>query len=69
MRSAILSRDRDAAILVPFRHEEEHYMVPLGTDILFTCGEVQNLVLAAEVCEDVWAPMPPSIRHALAVQP
>ena len=56
----------DAAILVPFRHEEEHYMVPLGTDILFTCGEVQNLVLAAEVCEDVWAPMPPSIRHALA---
>ena len=41
-------------------------VVPFGTDILLTCREMPNLVVAAEVCEDLWAPNPPSIRHALA---
>ena len=40
--------------------------VPMGTDILFTCMNVEGLVVAAEVCEDVWVPNPPSGRHALA---
>ena len=40
--------------------------VPFGTKILFTCGELPGLAIAAEICEDVWVPDPPSIRHALA---
>ena len=40
--------------------------VPMGTDQLFVCDTVPGLKLAAELCEDVWAPQPPSIRHALA---
>lgn len=38
--------------------------VPMGTKLLFACREMQNLVLGAEICEDLWTPEPPSIRHA-----
>ncbi len=37
-----------------------------GTDVLLACQELPDLVLAAEICEDVWAPGPPSVRHALS---
>ena len=37
-----------------------------GTDVLLACQELPDLVLAAEICEDVWAPNPPSVRHALS---
>lgn len=40
--------------------------VPMGTNLLFACREIPELVVAAEICEDVWVPCPPSIRHALA---
>ncbi|WP_434311607.1 NAD(+) synthase [Hominifimenecus sp. rT4P-3] len=40
--------------------------IPFGTDILFQCETMKSLVVGAEVCEDLWAPQPPSIRHALA---
>ncbi len=40
--------------------------VLMGTDLLFACRELPELVVAAEICEDVWVPAPPSIRHALA---
>ena len=40
--------------------------VLFGTDVLFQCRNVPELTVAAEICEDVWAPNPPSIRHALA---
>lgn len=39
--------------------------VPFGTQILFSCRNMPALVTAAEICEDVWAPDPPSVRHAL----
>lgn len=39
--------------------------VPFGTDLLFTCRDMPHLVVAAEICEDVWAPNPPSVRHAM----
>ena len=34
--------------------------------MLFDCVNVPGLTVAAEICEDLWAPAPPSIRHALA---
>ena len=40
--------------------------VPFGTQLLFRCAEMPEFCLAAEVCEDLWAPVPPSCRHALA---
>ena len=39
---------------------------PVGTDLLFQCAELPQLKVAAEICEDLWVPAPPSIRHALA---
>ncbi len=45
--------------------EEDDY-VRFGMNLLFTCEELPGLCVAAEICEDVWVPNPPSIRHALA---
>lgn len=39
--------------------------VPFGTNLLFSCADMPHLIVAAEICEDVWAPNPPSIRHAM----
>ncbi len=40
-------------------------LVSFGMNLLFTCESV-GITLAAEVCEDLWAPVPPSSAHALA---
>ena len=40
--------------------------VPMGMNLLFRCSNLRNLTIAAEICEDVWVPCPPSIRHSLA---
>ena len=40
--------------------------VPFGMSQLFACEELPELVVAAEICEDLWVPEPPSIRHAQA---
>lgn len=40
--------------------------VPMGTNIIFQCTSIPGLKIAAEVCEDVWMPNPPSISHAMA---
>lgn len=40
--------------------------VPFGTDILFSCESVEGLVIGCEICEDVWTPLTPGTRHALA---
>lgn len=40
--------------------------VPFGTNILFNCKNIENLIVAAEICEDLWVPAPPSIRHGMA---
>lgn len=39
--------------------------VPFGTNLLFSCADMPHLTVAAEICEDVWAPNPPSVRHAM----
>ena len=41
-------------------------LVPFGTNVLLRCSSMPDLVVAAEVCEDLWAPNPPSVSHALA---
>src|SRR5262245_13804395 len=39
---------------------------PFGTDLLFGLAEEPGVTLAVEICEDLWAPVPPSSRHAVA---
>ena len=39
--------------------------IPLGTDQVFRCREIPELVIASEICEDLWTPCPPSGRHCL----
>lgn len=40
--------------------------VPFGTNQLLRNVLMPELTIAAEICEDIWCPEPPSIRHALA---
>ena len=42
------------------------YQVPFGSKLMFRCVSMDNLMVAAEICEDVWVPAPPSIGHAAA---
>ena len=48
--------------MVQFGGEE----IPVGTNLLFSCENVVDLCVAAEICEDLWVPNPPSVHHALA---
>jgi len=40
--------------------------VPFGNDLLIVCERWRDFVLHAEICEDLWVPLPPSTRAALA---
>jgi NAD+ synthase (glutamine-hydrolysing) len=39
---------------------------PLGTELLFQLPGEPQVTLAVEICEDLWAPVPPSSHHAVA---
>ncbi len=43
----------------------EEDAVPFGTNQLFTCRSMPELKVAVEICEDLWTPNPPSVRHAM----
>jgi len=40
--------------------------IPFGERLLFHCEEEQRLKFFVEICEDLWVPVPPSCRAALA---
>ena len=40
--------------------------VPFGMNQLFVCKNMKNFVIAAEICEDLWTPIPPSGELAMA---
>ena len=42
------------------------YEIPFGTDLLFRCSQMPSFVLGVEICEDLWAALPPSTFHAMA---
>jgi len=51
--------------------EEDHIAllgdsVPFGKNLLFRCQEVSDLAVGFEICEDLWAPVPPSVELAAA---
>lgn len=39
--------------------------VPFGTDLLFAADDFPDLIVGAEICEDLWGLKPPSVDHAL----
>ena len=39
--------------------------MPFGPCQLYQCPQMENLMVSAEICEDLWAPKPPSIDAAL----
>ena len=39
--------------------------IPFGPCILFQSTVMEKLIVSAEICEDVWSPVPPSITAAL----
>jgi NAD+ synthase (glutamine-hydrolysing) len=41
-------------------------VVPFGTDLIFAARDLPDFVFHAEICEDFWAPLPPSTAGALA---
>ena len=40
--------------------------VPIGNDLIFQATHVSDFAVHAEICEDVWTPLPPSVYGALA---
>lgn len=42
--------------------EGDEYLIPVGRDLIFDIGGVK---ISAEICEDLWAPVPPSSILAL----
>lgn len=38
----------------------------VDTDFIFSCKQLPKLKIAVELCEDLWTPNPPSIRHAMS---
>ena len=52
----------ETPVFVPW----EDRPVPMGMNLLFRCTNMKGFTVGAEICEDVWVPCPPSIRHCLA---
>jgi NAD+ synthase (glutamine-hydrolysing) len=42
------------------------HTAPFGTDLLFAADDIAGFVVHAEICEDIWIPIPPSSQAALA---
>lgn len=47
-------------IIAEFALEKE---VSISPHMLFTCSQMPKLKIAAEICEDLWAPNPPGVEH------
>lgn len=50
----------DTARMIRFGGRE----VSFGPQLLFEAKEMEELIVSAEICEDVWCPVPPSIQAA-----
>jgi NAD+ synthase (glutamine-hydrolysing) len=55
-----------AGITAPCHITVAGQTAPFGTDLLFAASDLEHFVFHAEICEDFWAPTPPSTMGALA---
>ena len=51
---------------IEYPGEEEQEWIPFGMQQIFYCPQMEGLTVAAEICEDLWVPLPPSTYHAMA---
>lgn len=51
---------------VPSVLQFAHQNVPFGTDVLLVAEDIEGFVAHAEICEDLWSPVPPSVAAALS---
>lgn len=42
------------------------FSVPFGKHLMFKSENNEDLTVSAEICEDLWAPLSPSVSHALS---
>lgn len=49
-----------------FKRDDEWYLVEFGTNKIFTAENCPDFTVAAEICEDLWAPESPSVKHVKA---
>ncbi len=63
-RQAAAGDDQGGTIRVPL--PDGPVDVPFGPDLLFAATDVPGFVLHAEICEDMFVPIPPSAQAALA---
>jgi NAD+ synthase (glutamine-hydrolysing) len=42
------------------------HKAPFGTDLMFAAADLEGFIVHAEICEDIWLPIPPSSAAALA---
>ncbi len=52
----------------PYVEEVEAYgrRIPFGGSLLFRCKNIPELIVGAEICEDLWVMDPPGVSHAKA---
>lgn len=55
----------DQMTTVKIKTKEGEYEAPFGRNIIFRDKNEANFTVAAELCEDLWTPVPPSISHAI----
>ncbi|MCT6879895.1 MAG: NAD(+) synthase [Commensalibacter sp.] len=46
--------------------EINNQKIPFGIDLLFKAEDYPDLIIGAEICEDMWVPVPPSSRACMA---
>ncbi len=56
------SKGQDQCVPIKLFGEE----IPFGTDQVFKNSYMPDMVIAAEICEDLWVASPPDIRHSAA---
>jgi NAD+ synthase (glutamine-hydrolysing) len=44
----------------------EYLKYCIGSDLLFRCVQFPDFIIHAEICEDLWVPIPPSTYGAMA---
>ena len=51
---------------IAFPIEYEGASIPFGSNLLFAEKEMKDCIISVEICEDLWAPIPPGTKAALA---
>ena len=51
---------------IDYKCNGENYSIGFGTQQIFKADNCRNFSVACEICEDLWAPLSPSVNHVRA---